>query len=499
VERLLIFFAGHGVSRGTNIDYWILTDGVRNTNESVNVDKSVRLARSCGIAHVIFIADACRTPATAQQLGVDGYAIFPAENIEKDVQIDQFFATRSGDPSYETVSADDLRKAYGVFTECLLPALRGRKAEALASTPDSRGRQAVVAERLGPYLVGVVPREAAKLGLRQRPDCIAGSYYPPNAVAFIEPSTAATSGRSGSVSIGAPPSSRPRRRRPARPSGGRASPPPLVIPPTEDHELLADAARIEEVEQLRSRSHFETRAGLSILGATPARVAVTGRIGDLFEESFAWHVRGGGEPQAAIVDLGDDRYVATAIIPGFIGGIHVGPSGVDVVSYQAGDGSPYEDERYNAGTPGALAWLGAAAKYGFRDWAIDEANQRADYFRNFKHVNPTFGIYAAYAYERAGNRDEIRSMIRAFEAAQQTIPYDLIFLTGTKPESLTVPVVPRYPLLTQGWAYLDEAAVHPAIAAARSSLAPTVWACPTGRAGQELFDAVFDGVVEVTG
>src|SRR3989442_4069052 len=43
-----------------------------------------------------------------------------------------------------------------------------------------------------------------------------------------------------------------------------------ATPPDQDPDLALDAYKLEEVQ---SRTHFETRAGLSILGATPARVA----------------------------------------------------------------------------------------------------------------------------------------------------------------------------------------------------------------------------------
>ena len=45
VERLFVFFAGHGISKGLDVDYWLLSPGARNPNEHVNVLASLRNAR----------------------------------------------------------------------------------------------------------------------------------------------------------------------------------------------------------------------------------------------------------------------------------------------------------------------------------------------------------------------------------------------------------------------------------------------------------------------
>ena len=61
-EQLIVYFAGHGVNIRYG-EYWLLSGAPDDTQEAVNVEGSVVLARQCGIPHVVFISDACRTAA----------------------------------------------------------------------------------------------------------------------------------------------------------------------------------------------------------------------------------------------------------------------------------------------------------------------------------------------------------------------------------------------------------------------------------------------------
>lgn len=61
-DQLIVYFAGHGVLINRN-EHWLLSEAPRRANAAVNVSGSVELARFCGIRHVVFISDACRTVA----------------------------------------------------------------------------------------------------------------------------------------------------------------------------------------------------------------------------------------------------------------------------------------------------------------------------------------------------------------------------------------------------------------------------------------------------
>jgi hypothetical protein len=63
-----------------------------------------------------------------------------------------------------------------------------------------------------------------------------------------------------------------------------------------------------------------------------------------------------------------------------------------------------------------------------------------------------------------------------------------------KREEIHSEIAPGYPMLTQGWCYLG-GELHPAIAGARQSLAPTLWSTVVGDAGRKLAEAVKKGEV----
>ena len=62
VEQLLVYFAGHGVNLGRQ-EYWLLSDAFDDPDAAINLAASRDLAAICGIPHVVFISDACRTAA----------------------------------------------------------------------------------------------------------------------------------------------------------------------------------------------------------------------------------------------------------------------------------------------------------------------------------------------------------------------------------------------------------------------------------------------------
>jgi hypothetical protein len=50
--------------------------------------------------------------------------------------------------------------------------------------------------------------------------------------------------------------------------------------------------------------------------------------------------------------------------------------------------------------------------------------------RRFKHVNPLFGVIAAYLYDAAGDRDSIRRITSFYSERNQPVPFDVALLAG---------------------------------------------------------------------
>ena len=287
-------------------------------------------------------------------------------------------------------------------------------------------------------------------------------------------------------------------------------PTPPVSPPAQTTSGLKTKFRKAE-----GRDHFETKAGMSIVGARPLNAFLPGEQvsgGNLFEEQGAWHVRGKeGVASSVVIELEQDRWAAAAILPGFIGTLNVGSSGVDHVSYMPATGTWFRNQDLFAASPispsfggstedqildwtrDLLAEAGVAIQAGAFEVAAADGTRAGDYLRRFKHRNPTLGIYAAYAYDRAGRRDQVVDMLRHFELVGQTIPYDILLLAGLTTVWNPPNVAPNYPLLTQGWAYLNPDRMHPILVKARQWLAPSSWATVLGDAGRELAHAVRNG------
>ena len=129
IGQLLVYFAGHGVNR-LRQEYWLLTDAPDDTQAAVNLAGSVALAATCGIPHVVFVSDACRTAAEGiRAQSITGSEIFP--NREGDEHsVDQFFACDLGRPSHEVRDPDVTTAEFSaLYTGELLPALNGECAE----------------------------------------------------------------------------------------------------------------------------------------------------------------------------------------------------------------------------------------------------------------------------------------------------------------------------------------------------------------------------------
>lgn len=124
VDRLFIFFAGHGIGKGQMEDCWLLSDAMSNPDAAIDLARSLRMAHTCGIPHIAVFADTCRTPPSGKLKDIVGQSLFKTIEPGPDpaAEIDRFYATRSGDASWELQpTGDDPRlAAYGIYTRCAI-------------------------------------------------------------------------------------------------------------------------------------------------------------------------------------------------------------------------------------------------------------------------------------------------------------------------------------------------------------------------------------------
>lgn len=168
VEQFFVYFAGHGVNIRKN-EYWLLTDAPRRTQAAVNVSGSEYLARYCGVPHVVFISDACRTAAdTINAQNVSGTDIFPNEALtDTERPVDLFYACCLGRPAHEVRDlAAASGKFKGVYTAVLRRALCFEEPSIIDWSPEGSEEIGYVRPRkLRDFLKKAVPLELDASGV----------------------------------------------------------------------------------------------------------------------------------------------------------------------------------------------------------------------------------------------------------------------------------------------------------------------------------------------
>jgi hypothetical protein len=481
VERLLIYFAGHGIQPSVNTTFWLLSRWEEDSDEAVNVNLSFANAKRSGIGQIAVFSDACRS-TVKDAAYVGGGSIFPKppNSVLKLPQWDHFLASRLGEIAQEVPGADTT-KAYGIFTRCVMQALSGAAEKAIESRPGQQPPRAVTSSHLATFLEDVVPLESGKTpGAQvQFPEVSSGWRNPKDVYIGFDRDPA---------DIPSPEFKGPllefRINRRFKPSAAREA--------VERAEQNIDAEK-NKAEALfaasRGRESFETRQGLTIIGAKPINV-VSRNDGqtDLFWENNAPHVRGhGGGPQTVMIELENKNWISACIIPEFVGTVVVVDGVAASVNYLPAGHFPFGREVFDEIAPIVNRWM-ALMNQG-RVGSYAELKQAAEKLRQHKHYNPSLGILAAYAYERAGDIPEIDSIVEYFFGMGQFIPFDIAVLS-TKPvarihEDFIIPwgngsparVAGSFPLMTQGWSFLDpeDGLISRELFELRRGLLPSLW------------------------
>lgn len=226
---------------------------------------------------------------------------------------------------------------------------------------------------------------------------------------------------------------------------------PAVWSTNEDEqasERLRDA--LLATFSLNGRGSFETGTGFSVFGAEI--VDVFGHPNDIEVVSDArTDIRVYPEASAAtmLLRFADGSGTALPYIKGYIGSITVGDYGVSNVNYQAVD-VPLSDSVRRM-----RASIAAASNMGVFTVTEEDASHLADRIRFGKGVDPTLGVYAAYAYHQVGLIDQIDSVRNLMEV--KLLDIELLARTPLDPttDATLGNLVPYSPLLSQGWDLLD--------------------------------------------
>lgn len=469
-EQLFIYFAGHGVNLRYS-EYWLLSGAPDDTQAAVNVASSVQLAKRCGIPHVVFISDACRTaPEGIQAQSITGSEIFPNRAAMGTMKaVDVFYASLLGEPAKEIRDPGDSSSVYrSLYTDELLAALRGERTLLLDQPEPPQGLKYLRPHKLKRHLTKEVPRL-----VRDRLGALAVNTQQPDAEVQSDPEAYLQD--FDPAVLPAPVQD------PVVRSGGVE--PPLVTPALRSLELVrgalrADAGqlranitgslRLPDFRNVKAMSeaaldretdgfgplHFETNCGFKVQGAVikavhAGRLQVERLSGDAVRVDLDY------KPISNVMlEMEDGRAMVLPAIRDFIGALTFKGKDLINISYEPSDRSGLWGEYVMVRDEIAAlrAVISSSVHMGFFRMKQEEAPQLTERIRYMKGLDPTLAIYAAYSYHRLGKPQLIREMGEYLEQGLNASLFDVVLLSDEtkRPQRIH----PFFPMLAQGWALL---------------------------------------------
>lgn len=486
LDQLVIYFSGHGFLSGY-AEYWMLSEGPENPNEAISLVESRVLARQTRIPSVVFISDACRsTPDSLGASRVRGQLIFPnkaapAGGLPVHTAVDTFYAAFPGEAASELPLAESIKNYEAIFTSCFLQAFQTPDDDMVISLND--GLKVVPNRKLIGFLEREVPKkaQAKSLQIQQVPDAeiqSEGTTF----IGRVIPHPLATVGEAripsifdaATLALQGTGAGAPDRLNGLKIEGAAA----------ETHFAIATASI--RVATAGDAAVARILTGFTVVGQKVADVIgvrAHGKIsfdGDGVRPTII-EVLGFAKAASVGLEFADGSGAVLAALRGFIGTVVLDQNGIRSVSYFPSPLSPrfadYDRQRGRIeelhATVAAAANFGAFRIEGDRSTRNERAEQMADTIRVLKAVDPTLGIYAAYAYDAADLGEKVQS-VRDF--MRDDLGFDLFdvqMLSGEAGYS----VVPFCPMLTQGWELLrvKGVVVPPVLSLARNHLKPCLW------------------------
>jgi hypothetical protein len=487
IQQLVIYFAGHGLLRDGADEVWLLSLAPDYASEAIALTESARFARETTIKHVVFISDACRSlPGDSLALArVRGNPIFPNPSAHRQARgdVDKFFATLPGYPSYEGPISDKVSRSVGYYTECFLDAFEKPDADMILTLPD--GERVVPNRHLRAYLEREVPRRASEKSIArtQIPDAEIMSdekAYIGRVPLNVAPTQTVPAPRQATY------------RDLANLSLAGTGLEPLTVAFT--GELLESSAEFEfkRVQSTILAGSGQPRRKI-VGGEFPvsrgyARFFVSGRQVEsvitnpgisarlnLLYGSIEVDLR---EKLAAsiAVRFADGSGTVLAALKGYTGNVVVDRGVIASVSYV-----PISIESEPDSVVQLRAAVATAAQFGVlriegdREDREQKARTWGDTIRIQKKVDPTLGLYAAYAYDQADLLWSVRSVRNAM--SRDLLGINLFDVAMLSDDPDTRRVVPFCPMLSQGWALLRVKRVRlpRVVELARDYLRPALW------------------------
>lgn len=524
-DQLVVYFTGHGYWKN-DAELWLLTGAPADANEAVNWKETVEFAKDCGIPNVVLISDACRSvPTTPRAQRVRGSIVFPNDDIQRNrAKVDKFMAAAVGKEAFEVLIKGEKEKE-NAFTHCLLRAYSSPDVDMIVSVEeDGKAIDIVPNRKLGPYLRREVPDLLASINIaiEQTPDdevtsdekVYIGQAKAPAQQEAVQGDELELLGK---------------KRKKARRRGKVAPPVPLreiaskvlmdaLEMPLDERIVDKDAASsvpptgsgkfdqaLSSAGSTASQSAF-AETGFSITGAGIVDCTVVGEAAHRILE------RGDGATKAGLIDVrlkrrsatvfvrfDDGSGIALAALHGYIGHVIVDGGRVVSINYMPSK----QDFRYwafaNRETQLNRLRAAAAAAIRFGVFRLDDptaAAKLATTIRVEKSIDPSLGLYAAYAYSEANDTGELSSVRSLMNDDLGVDLFDVAMLaTRAKVFNFGPNIVPFCPMLTQGWNFLRMCNIKlPSVLdEAQDELARAVWTTFLPERTEAIFEAIRNG------
>jgi len=477
IERLLIYFAGHGLARDAEEDLWLISRWERE-ERAIAVGGLKRKLERFGIAQIVIIADACRSAGTDQKsTDLTADKVLGAGPFDLNLPAVDLFRAAPKHRAAFMIPGETEDDDRCIFSGVLLEALWGHHDAAYSKF---RTPRCITSSSLAIFMNAAVPKQAAVYGVTLKPDITPAllegddvylTTVPSNAPALtpwpaakrvsemgIEGVRAADGKRGWSTKVAEPPAVGAERSifggifkglPGGEPDNLAAESAPLPLPLPSLAEIIAtDNAKVAETQAARTAqaahfveqydaederpTHYETGAGFSIAGAR----ALTVRLGDAAiaqdeRDRMWWRIAPPLDEQPGphwsnwrlalplplLVELEDGRWIGAAALPDFVATFTVTPQGASSLVYRVmwGGGSANVTEA-------AVAALRAGTLA--QDAALDYAIQ----LRQEKFADPILGVIAAYLYDARADTESIRQIAYFHAERGQAIPYDVALL-----------------------------------------------------------------------
>lgn len=506
-SQIIVYFSGHGVLKAPDCELWMMSGAPRNPNEVINVHGSITQARTCGIAHVVFISDACRTLPEGMNVAAvsAGQHVFPYIAWRSPVpEVDVFYATLPGDVALEAPPDENVARDRGLLTQCLLAALGGKVPQVIQATVvDGISWDIVPSRPLKDWLTSTLPLTASDISfsLQQHPDVRIESDIS-KYLSKLQAGAGVSSLASSSMAA-APAQSTANSRYQTQDTARRLVPSRVSFRdpsvqkseavfslPTATHGVSAQHNEMAKVVGMSSA--FESvRTGLVSVGGRIE--SATGNLGaikvssdtqdswiDLAPADSSTVSQRDATTKQVALRLENGRGLVLSVFPGYIGTVILDRGQVKTVNYNPTPSSAnYQDfSSFAAEIEGLRINVADAARSGRFSLESAEFESAAKFVHSGQITDLTLAMYVSYAYARAGKFAEVQEISAMLNRREVPLPFDVALLAVQSSGGPLPNLLPGMPMLTQGWLSFGryEELLPPQLNQARQFLVPSLWA-----------------------